>query len=271
LRQGFPLARSARSNVFFFLYLFTTALIFPAFLHAQDADSNPQNLNLLLDSVERAEEQNPARTQAYEITREYKVFRGHDPNSVADITAQISFTPPDIKTFQITEARGNPRAKEIVNSVLEQEVTSAKEGEKNDISRSNYNFAFVRKENFGAVPEYVLHIVPKRKEKGLLLGDIWVDAESYHIRQIIGVPVKSPSFWIKNLHITIQFAALNGLWIPGSVDAIATIRLLGLYILSGLDLAPTPATAPTPTPTPTSAPTPTQAPIPPSVPTKPNP
>src|SRR5579872_3959888 len=111
----------------------------PHFLHAQEADSNPPSLNLLLDSMERTEEQNPARTQAYEVTREYKVFRGDDPNSVSDVTAQISFTPPDIKTFQITNAQGNPRAKEIVNSVLEQEVTSAKEGEKSDITRSNYN------------------------------------------------------------------------------------------------------------------------------------
>jgi hypothetical protein len=33
-------------------------------------------------------------------------------------------------------------------------------------------------------PEYVLHIIPKRKEKSLLLGDTWVDAKTYRIRQI---------------------------------------------------------------------------------------
>jgi hypothetical protein len=32
---------------------------------------------------------------------------------------------------------------------------------------------FLREQDFGVVPEYVLHIIPKRKEKGLLLGDIW--------------------------------------------------------------------------------------------------
>jgi hypothetical protein len=88
------------------------------------------------------------------------------------------------------------------------------------------------------VPEYVLHIIPKRKEKGLLLGDIWVDAKTYRIRQIIGVPLKTPSFWIKDLHITVQYAAVNEMWIPISVDAIATIRFLGIYSLSGHDLAP---------------------------------
>jgi hypothetical protein len=40
------------------------------------------------------------------------------------------------------------------------------------------------------------------------------------------------------LHITVQFAAMNGMWIPFSVDAIATVRFLGIYSLSGLDLVP---------------------------------
>jgi hypothetical protein len=87
----------------------------------------------------------------------------------------------------------------------------------------------------------VLHIITKRKEKGLLLGDIWVDAQTYHIRQVIGVPLKNPSFWIKDLHITVQFADENGMWIPVSVDAIATVRLLGIYTLSGRDVGSTSA------------------------------
>jgi hypothetical protein len=85
---------------------------------------------------------------------------------------------------------------------------------------------------------YALHIIPKRQEKGLLLGDIWVDAKTHQIRQIVGIPLKSPSFWIKDLHITLRFAAVNDMWISTSVDAIATVRFLGIYTLSGRDLAP---------------------------------
>src|SRR5260370_11949533 len=152
--------------------------------------------------------------------------------------AQIRFTPPDIKIFKITDAQGSRRGKKIVSAILEQEIASAKEGHQHDISRSNYDFVFLREQNFGVVPEYVLHIIAKRKEKGLLLGDIWVDAKTHRIRQIIGVQLKTPSFWIKDLHITVQFAAVNGMWIPVSVDAIATVRFLGIYSLSGLNLVP---------------------------------
>jgi hypothetical protein len=53
---------------------------------------------------------------------------------------------------------------------LEQEVVSAKEGHRGDISRSSYDFVFLREQDFGVVPEYVLHIIPKRKEKGCSLA-----------------------------------------------------------------------------------------------------
>ena len=87
--------------------------------------------------------------------------------------------------------------------------------------------------NFGIVPEYVLRIVPKRKDKYLLRGQIWVNASSFRIRRIEGVPAKSPSIWLKGIHITLQFAQLKGMWIPTSFDAIATVRLLGRYTLAG--------------------------------------
>jgi hypothetical protein len=212
--------------------------VFPYSLRPQEAREAPPNLNSILDSLERIEQQNPALSQPHEVTREYKVFQGDDPKPISDVMSQISFTPPDIKTFKITDAQGNPRGKKIVSAILEQEVASAKEGHRGDISRSNYDFVFLREQNFGVVPEYVLHIIPKRTEKGLLLGDIWVDAKTYRIRQIIGVPLKTPSFWVKDLHITVQFADANGMWIPVSVDAIATIRFVGIYSLSGHNLGP---------------------------------
>jgi hypothetical protein len=235
-------------NSIVLLSLVAMALAFPCSLHAQEAEASSPNLSLILDSLERTEEQNPALSQPYEVTREYKVFREDNPMPVSVVTAQINFTPPDTKTFQITKAEGSPRGKTIVNTILEQERASAKEPHRGDISRSNYDFAFLREQNFGAVPEYVLHIIPKRKEKGLLLGDIWVDTKTYHIRQVVGVPLKNPSLWVADLHITVQFADVNGMWISVSVDAIATIRFLGIYTLSGLDLLPTIASSSPPSP-----------------------
>ena len=206
-------------------------------LNAQESAS-PPNLDLIVSSLERTQEQNPALARPYEVTRQYDVFRGDDPKPYSQETAQINFTPPDIKTFKITKEQGGAKGTKIVDGILQQEVAAAKAGHKGDISRTNYDFIFVAEQNFGDTPEYILHIIPKRKEAGLLLGEIWVDAKTYHIRQVVGVPVKIPSFWITDLHITAQFAAVNGMWIPVFVHAIATVRFLGICTLSGRNLRP---------------------------------
>ena len=49
-------------------------------------------------------------------------------------------------------------------------------------------------------------------------------------------PPKAPPFWIKDIHITLQFAQLSDMWIPTSFDAIATVRLLGQYTLAGVSM-----------------------------------
>jgi hypothetical protein len=66
---------------------------------------------------------------------------------------------------------------------------------------------------------------------------VWVDASTFRIRRIEGIPTKNPSFWIKNIHITMQFAELSGAWIPVSFDAIASVRLVGQYTLTAVNVA----------------------------------
>ena len=239
-KQGRATARTTakRYSPIVRLALLATVWVFPYSLDAQRTKASAPNLDLILDNLERTEEQNAALSRPYQVARKYILFRRDDRKPSSEVTAQVSFTPPDVKTFNITEEHGNPMGKNIVHDVLEQEIASTQAGHKSDVCRSNYDFVFLREENFGAVPEYVLHIIPKRQEKGLLLGDIWVDAKTYHIRQIVGIPLKSPSFWIKDLHITLRFASENDMWMSVSMDAIATIRFLGIYALSGRDLPP---------------------------------
>jgi hypothetical protein len=207
-------------------------------------DPTAPDLDAILQSMERMQQQSTAQSRPYEVTRKYKVFRADDKQPISEITTQISFTPPDTKTYKITQASGSPRGEKIVRAILDQETAAAKKSDDNQISRKNYDFAFLRRENFGVVPEYVLLIVPKRKARTLLLGQIWVDATTFRIRRIEGVPTKNPSIWIKNIHITMQFAELNSAWIPVSFDAIASVRLVGQYTLTGLNVEAPVSTTP---------------------------
>jgi hypothetical protein len=221
--------------------VFLATLASSSQLPSSTAEIKSPDLNLILKRLEDVQHQDPAQSRPYEVTREYKVFRGNDKQPTSEVMAQINFVPPEMKTYKITEARGHSRGEKIVRELLDRETESAKQRLGSAINRTNYDFVFLRQEDFGAVPEYVLRIVPKRKDKYLLRGQIWVDASTFRIRRIEGVPAKSPSFWIKGLHITLQFAQLGGMWVPISYDAIATVRFLGQYTLAGHNIrAPDP-------------------------------
>jgi len=226
------MARNACLVLTVFLAVAASAIQLPPSV----TESQAPDLAWLLQNIEDVARQNSAHARPYQVTREYKVFRGNDRKPISEITAQINFEPPDVKTYKITSSSGNKRGEKIVRQILDLEVESAKKTKGNDISRRNYDFAFLRRENFGVVPEYVLLIVPKRKEKYLLRGQIWVDANTFRVRRMEGSPAKNPSFWIAGIHLTLQFAELNGMWIPVSFDSIATVRLFGQYTLAGRNI-----------------------------------
>ena len=219
------------SGFVFLATLAASAQVTPSSTELQSPD-----LNLIVQRLEDVQHQNPAESRPYELTREYKVFHGNDQQPTSEVMALVNFVPPDIKTYKIIEARGNSRGEKMVRELLDREIDAAKTGYSSDITRTNYDFVFLRRENFGDVPEYVLGILPKRKDKSLLRGQIWVDASTFRIRRVEGVPAKNPSFWLKNIHITLQFAQLGGMWVPVTFDAIATIRLFGEYTLAGLNI-----------------------------------
>jgi len=52
-----------------------------------------------------------------------------------------------------------------VRDLLKQETEPVREGHDRDINRTNYDFVFLRQEDFGVIPEYVLRIsLSARKE-----------------------------------------------------------------------------------------------------------
>ena len=77
------------------------------------------------------------------------MFHGSDKQSTSEVMAQINFVPPDTKTYKITQAQGNSRGEKIVRELLDRETESAKKRRGSEISRTNYDFVFLRQENFG--------------------------------------------------------------------------------------------------------------------------
>ena len=71
---------------------------------------------------------------------------------------------------------------------------------------------------------YLLGLMPKRAEQDLVSGQIWVDKNSFLIRQIQGELEKTPSWWLKTVHVKLVFAELQGIWVQKSMEATASTR-----------------------------------------------
>jgi hypothetical protein len=92
---------------------------------------------------------------------------------------------------------------------------------------TNYEFEVLRAEAVSGRRAYVLNVKPKRKEKYLFQGLIWVDAEDYALVRAEGSPAKNPSFWTKSTHF-VQLYQKNGpLWFPLSTQSVTEARLFG--------------------------------------------
>ena len=74
---------------------------------------------------------------------------------------------------------------------------------------------------------YVLIVEPRRKDKFLYCGRIWVDAEDFAVVRLEAEPAKNPSFWTKNSEVEQVYTKVSNFWLPARNHSITTIRLGG--------------------------------------------
>jgi len=95
------------------------------------------------------------------------------------------------------------------------------------INPENYDFKMAGTEVIDGRATYVLEVSPKRKEKYLFRGRIWVDAEDYALARAEGHPAKNPSFWTKSTDF-VQIYQKNGpLWFPRSTQSVTEAHIFG--------------------------------------------
>lgn len=201
-----------------------------------EAGSKAPDLNLIVRSLVQARQRDTDGLRSRKITREYKIFRHDAKEPVSQVTAEIRFVSQGKSTYEIIHASGSSRGQKVVRKILDRETQPTKKDHYSEIDDRNYEFAFLRQENLDGHPMYVLRLIPKKREKGLLRGLIWVDTNTFHIWRIEGVPAIKPSFWIKTVDIRLQFAEVSGMWLHTSLEVTAIVRIFGKYVLIGRDV-----------------------------------
>jgi len=79
-------------------------------------------------------------------------------------------------------------------------------------------------------------LLPRRKDKSLLRGNVWIDATTFLVRRIQGEPAKSPSWWLRGVRITLLYGDVGGMWLQTGLEATATVRIFGPHTLVSQDV-----------------------------------
>ncbi len=176
-----------------------------------------------------------ARLRSYRSTRVYQVdYKGFGGDRHAKMTVTIDYQAGK-KSFTVLKEEGS---KLLLNRVIRKALESEQEAagdamrRRSELSEANYTFVLVGTEIIGDRMSFVLQGTPRRKDKYLYDGKIWIDAADYAVARIEAQPAKNPSFWITGATISHTNRAINGIWLPARNESTSKVRLGGRATLT---------------------------------------
>jgi hypothetical protein len=177
---------------------------------------------------------------SYQVIRQYQLSESNSSHVSSSVVAEVEYFPPDHETYLIQEHSGSSRGEQVVKRILDHESALVEAGpgswSATLLTRDNYSFTNLGESMLGGKSFYLLGLTPKRKEKELIVGRAWVDKRTFLIRQIEGQLAKSPSWWLKKVHVQIDFSEVSGLWLQTAMEATADVRFIGSQTLQAQTL-----------------------------------
>jgi hypothetical protein len=174
------------------------------------------------------------RLQRYSAIRSYDV--ANDSGKVcAEELVREEYRAPDHKTFVTKSEKGSTLVRDLVLDRLiasESEASSGRAHRDSSIKPANYEFNLLGEQDVGPYHCVVVEARPKRKNKYLFEGKVWIDADDYAIVRIAGQPAKSLSFWITRADFVRQYQKIGNFWLPAKDETFVHMRLYGKKMLT---------------------------------------
>lgn len=148
----------------------------------------------------------------------------------AEMLVQVQGDKDGTKHFEVVSEDGWKAAhRHVLHKMLESETETSRPEKRADarLNAANYDFSLTGTELVAGRTAYVLEVHPKRSEKYLFEGRIWVDVEDYALVRAEGKPAKKPSFWTKNIHFVQVYQKCGPFWFPLSTQSVTEAHLFG--------------------------------------------
>ena len=189
------------------------------------------------DVIARMLERNRLRNEQlrrYSAVRTYEI-RNPEGKLAAQALVRVEYQAPDKKTFNKTSEKGSGLVRHLVFDRLIQsanETSSGREHHDSAVTNANYTFTLVGEEDLGPDHCFVVEATPKRKEKYLFEGKIWICADDFAVVKIAGHPAKKPSFWINRAEFVRQYQKIAGFWLPFRDETSVEVKMYGKRVFT---------------------------------------
>jgi len=222
--------------------MFALATMFAAEAEAQTSGESLSNLEArveplrpgvtesqVLAELAAHNEERKAALHDYAVLRTYQVvdLKG---KVHAEKLGRMEFLSPDKKTFTVTSESGSGLVRNMaLNPLIKSEIEAAAGKEHHDsaISADNYSLNLLGEQQVGPYRCFVAEARPKRQDKYLFEGKLWIDVDDYSVVRIEGHPAKKLSFWIQRADFVRQYQKIDGLWLPQKDQTLVQVRLYG--------------------------------------------
>ena len=175
-----------------------------------------------------------AQLREYSTIRIYAVTNPQGKVHAKEIV-RMEYIAPDKKTFvKISEEGSHLIQRMVLYPLTESEASAAagKEHHGSSITPANYTFTVLGQEEVGSHHCYVVAALPKREDKYLFEGKIWIDSHDFAIVRIAGHPARKLSFWITRAEFVRQYEKIGGFWFSAKDETSVDVRFYGKKILT---------------------------------------
>jgi outer membrane lipoprotein-sorting protein len=173
--------------------------------------------------------QREAEVGGYTGTRQYnlenRLLAKH-----ARMVVNVTSDPNGTRHFAVVSKDGWNLGNNALRQALEteSEITRPSMRPTSLVTRENYTFQMIGTAVLNGRTSFVIEIIPKRQETYLFQGRIWVDSEDYALARIEGQLAKSPSYWVRSVHFTLDYRKNGAYWFPSSVASSSDVRIFGM-------------------------------------------
>jgi len=162
---------------------------------------------------------------------------------VTDLTGRVraqeigrmEYRAPDKKTFATTSESGSGLVRRLaLNPLIASEIDAASGKQHHDsaITPENYTLELLGEQQVGPYRCILVRATPKRTDKYLFEGKVWIDSEDFAVVRITGHPAKKLSFWIERVEFVREYQKIDGFWLPQKDETHVQVRMYGQKVLT---------------------------------------